>query len=105
VHYGGERDESQVAGPEAPGTGDGCECQSTSLNFRPWACNRFRRICAKAGIEGLRLRDLRHEATSRLFESGKFSVMEVAAITGHKTLAMLKRYSHFQAEDLARRLG
>ena len=28
-----------------------------------------------------------------------------AAITGHKTLQMLKRYTHLRAEDLARLLG
>jgi len=31
--------------------------------------------------------------------------MEVAAITGHKTLVMLKRYTHLRAEDLAQKLG
>jgi len=31
--------------------------------------------------------------------------MEVAAITGHKTLEMLKRYTHLRAEDLAKKLG
>ncbi len=30
--------------------------------------------------------------------------MEVAAITGHKTLDMLKRYTHLRAEDLAKKL-
>ncbi len=30
--------------------------------------------------------------------------MEVAAITGHKTLAHLKRYTHLRAEDLVSRL-
>jgi len=29
----------------------------------------------------------------------------VASITGHKTLAMLKRYTHLKAEDLAKKLG
>ena len=39
--------------------------------------------------------DLRHEAASRLGERG-FSVMEVGAVTGHKTLPRLKRwYTHF----------
>ena len=52
----------------------------------------------------LRFHDLRHEATSRLFERGVFDSMEVAAITGHKTLQMLKRYTHLRAEDLARKL-
>jgi len=31
--------------------------------------------------------------------------MEVATITGHKDLRMLKRYTNLRAEDLARRLG
>jgi len=53
----------------------------------------------------LTFHDLRHEATSRFFESeAGFNVMEVAAITGHKTLQMLKRYTHLKAEDLAKRM-
>lgn len=64
----------------------------------------FSRACRRAGIEDLRFHDLRHEATSRLFEKG-FNPMEVSAITGHKTLQMLKRYTHLKAEDLAKRLG
>jgi hypothetical protein len=31
--------------------------------------------------------------------------MQVAAITGHKTLQMLKRYTHLRAEDLVGMLG
>jgi hypothetical protein len=31
--------------------------------------------------------------------------MEVASITGHKDLKMLKRYTHLRAEDLATKLG
>jgi integrase len=64
----------------------------------------FERACRRAGIEDLRFHDLRHEATSRLFEKG-FNPMEVSAITGHKTLQMLKRYTHLRAEDLAKRMG
>ncbi len=64
----------------------------------------FDRACKRAGIEDLRFHDLRHEATSRLFEKG-FNPMEVSTITGHKTLQMLKRYTHLRAEDLAKRMG
>lgn len=64
----------------------------------------FARTCKRAGIEDLHFHDLRHEATSRLFEKG-FNHMEVSAITGHKTLQMLKRYTHLRAEDLAKRLN
>ena len=62
------------------------------------------RACRRAGITGLTFHDLRHEATSRLFEKG-LNPMQVAAITGHKTLQMLKRYTHLRAEDLAKMLG
>ncbi len=64
----------------------------------------FRRVCKRAGIEDLRFHDLRHEATSRLFEKG-LNPMQVASITGHKTLQMLKRYTHLRAEDLVELLG
>ena len=64
----------------------------------------WRRALTHAQIEGLTFHDLRHEATSRLFEKG-LNPMQVAAITGHKTLQMLKRYTHLRAEDLAKMLG
>ncbi|OCX69615.1 integrase [Acidithiobacillus thiooxidans] len=63
----------------------------------------FVRACKRAGIEDLRFHDLRHEAASRFFEKG-LREMQVAAITGHKTLQMLKRYTHLRAEDLAKLL-
>jgi integrase len=63
----------------------------------------WRRACCSAGISNLRFHDLRHEATSRFFEKG-LNVMEVAAITGHKDLRMLQRYTHLRAEDLALKL-
>lgn len=64
----------------------------------------FSRACKRANLKDLRFHDLRHEATSRLFEKG-LNTMEVSAITGHKTLSMLKRYTHLKASDLALRLG
>jgi len=63
----------------------------------------FTRLRSSLGIEDLRFHDLRHEATSRLFEKG-LNQMEVSAVTGHKTLQMLKRYTHLRAEDLAQKL-
>jgi integrase len=64
----------------------------------------FARACRRAGIQDFRFHDLRHEATSRFFEKG-LNPMQVAAITGHKTLQMLKRYTHLRAEELAKMLG
>ena len=43
--------------------------------------------------------DLHHEAVSRFVEAG-FSDQEVSAISGHKSMQMLKRYTHLRAEDL-----
>ena len=57
----------------------------------------------QAYLVNLTFHDLRHEATSRFFEKG-LNPMQVAAITGHKTLQMLKRYTHLKAEDLAEML-
>lgn len=71
---------------------------------RNFVSTGFARVCKVAGIEGLRFHDLRHEATSRLFEKG-LNPMEVSTITGHKTLQMLKRYTHLRAEDLVALLG
>lgn len=56
-----------------------------------------------ARISGLRFHDLRHEAVSRLVEAG-LNDQEVAAISGHKSMQMLKRYTHLRAEDLVARL-
>lgn len=66
--------------------------------------HKFKTIADAAGLEDVRFHDTRHEATSRLFERG-FNLMEVSAITGHKTLGVLKRYTHLKAADLAKRIG
>ena len=77
----------------------------SAYNVRPDSISQaFERVSKAADIEGLTCHDLRHEATSRLFEKG-LNPMQVAAITGHKTLQMLKRYTHLRAEDLVGMLG
>jgi len=63
----------------------------------------FERACKRVSIKGLRFHDLRHEATSSFFEKG-LNTMEVATITGHKTLEMLNRYTHLKAENLVDRI-
>ncbi|MCK9189005.1 hypothetical protein [Acidithiobacillus sp.] len=47
----------------------------------PVITHPFKKTCKKAGIDGLRLHDLRHEAISRFFEMA-LSIPEVATITG-----------------------
>ena len=75
----------------------------------PWgsegAASMWNRWVRRAQVEDLHFHDLRHEATSRLVESGRFSLTEVAAITGHKSMQTLKRYTNHRATDLARRLS
>lgn len=51
----------------------------------------------------LRLHDLRHECVSRLVEGG-FNLIEAAAVSGHRTMSCLKRYSHIRAEHLIEKL-
>jgi hypothetical protein len=58
----------------------------------------------KLGIKNLHFHDLRHEAISRLFELGSLDMMEIAAISGHKSLSMLKRYTHLKAGRLVKKL-
>lgn len=64
----------------------------------------FVRACERARLENLHFHDLRHEATSRIAERLD-NILELSAVTGHKTVQMLKRYYHPRATDLARKLG
>lgn len=64
----------------------------------------WKRILPIVGVSGLRWHDLRHEAASRLFEKG-LHPLEVASITGHKSMQMLKRYTHLKPESLLAKLG
>ena len=52
-----------------------------------------------------RLHDLRHEGASRYAEKKGFNTIELAAITGHKDVRMLQRYTHPDARKLAKRMG
>jgi integrase len=64
----------------------------------------FTRACERAGLENVHFHDLRHEATSRI-ATRLDNILELSAVTGHKTVQMLKRYYHPRATDLARKLG
>ena len=74
--------------------------------FQPDAVTKaMARACKFANIQGLTFHDLCHEATSRLFENTDLDVMEIRAITGHKSMQMLARYSHLRTARLADRLA
>lgn len=64
----------------------------------------WRLMLIRLGIEDLHFHDLRHEAISRLFELGTLDMMEISAISGHKSLSMLKRYTHLKAQRLVKKL-
>lgn len=53
-----------------------------------------------AKISGFRFHDLRHTCASYLAMSGA-STSEIAAVLGHRTLAMVKRYSHIGEQHTA----
>ncbi len=76
-----------------------------------WRARRtYEAECAAKGkkpdkrLTDLRFHDLRHEATSRLALKLP-NVLDLASVTGHKDLRMLKRYYHPKASDLAKMLG
>ena len=71
---------------------------------KPYVINRiWEQAKDNAEIHGFRFHDLRHEATSRFVEAG-LSDQEVASITGHKSMQMLKRYTHLRTEDLVNKI-
>ena len=73
------------------------------INFAALETN-FKRARERAGLVDLRIHDLRHTAATRLAERLP-NLLELSAVTGHKQLAMLKRYYHPNPEQLARKLG
>ena len=58
--------------------------------------HQWRKAVINAGIKNFHFLDLRHEATSILFEKG-LTTAEVMSITGHSTTDMVDRYSHYNA--------
>lgn len=78
-------------------------CKARALSLYQTDCEVRGVEPDKAFLADLRFHDLRHEATSRLFEQG-LKMQEVASMTGHKSWSMLKRYTHVDAEELAKKL-
>ncbi|CAJ0808580.1 hypothetical protein LMG19087_00255 [Ralstonia wenshanensis] len=85
-------DPSKLAGPVF-----GTTCNAVVMVWK-------RAVKSEDSFAGLRWHDLRHEAASRLFEKG-LHPLEVASITGHKSMQMLKRYTHLNPADLLTKLG
>ena len=66
--------------------------------------SQFGRIFGAAGCPDLRFHDLRHEATSRIFERTTLDPISISRITGHRDPRQLKRYANLRGSDLASKL-
>jgi integrase len=81
-----------------------------SLNGRVFPINgpnlslHFEKARTKAELDDFHFHDLRHMAITRMAEKLP-NVIELSAVSGHKSLAMLKRYYHPNPEALAEKLG
>ena len=63
----------------------------------------YREARNKAGVKDLHFHDTRHEAATRLSQK-LTNVLELSAVTGHRSLQSLRRYYHPDASDLAKKL-
>lgn len=59
----------------------------------------FARVCEKTGITGFVFHDLRHTAVTNLRRAG-VDALTAMKITGHKTMAVFKRYNTIDETDL-----
>jgi integrase len=63
-------------------------------NFR----RGFQRACKRAGIKGVCFHDFRHTAITNMRKAG-VNIGVIMAISGHKTMAMFKRYNKIDLND------
>jgi integrase len=73
------------------------------VNFAALETN-FKRARERADLRDLRIHDLRHTAATRLAEKLP-NLLELSAVTGHKSLSSLQRYFHPNAEQLAQKIA
>lgn len=73
-------------------------------NGRPeplyWFDSYWLEALKAAGIAGFRFHDLRHTCASYLAQRGA-STLEIADVLGHKSLSMVRRYSHLAVDHKA----
>jgi integrase len=77
------------------------EMNSTVFGITNNVKNGFSSACRKAGIENLRIHDLRHTFVSRVTAAG-LQATEAMKLSGHATLAMLNRYLNVNSETARR---
>jgi integrase len=59
----------------------------------------FERTCIAAGIEGLRIHDLRHSFATLALQGGA-SLYDVSKLLGHSDVSMTQRYAHMADDSL-----
>jgi len=80
-----------------------CELVFPGRNFKQPMDLRtpFNNALKKAGIKDFRFHDLRHSCASYLAMNGA-SITEISEVLGHKTLQMVKRYTHLSESHTAK---
>tara|TARA_B100001057_G_scaffold375252_1_gene380018 strand:- start:2604 stop:3563 length:960 start_codon:yes stop_codon:yes gene_type:complete len=63
----------------------------------------FQRLRERAGMPHLHFHDFRHESISRFYDMG-LTTPEVMAISGHRSVDMVERYSHASTTNLVAKL-
>ena len=64
---------------------------------------RFAKALKMANIENCRFHDLRHTVASYIAMNGG-STLDIAQVTGHKSMQVLKRYTHYTKSYIANKL-
>ena len=91
----------QLQNPTNP---DGTACEwifANPTSLKPYACITIAWVTARrrAGLENLRIHDLRHSFASFLINNGR-SLYEVQRILGHSSARMTERYAHLAHDTL-----
>lgn len=80
---------------------DGRDKHQRLFSLTPYAVTQaFRRAARLAGVKDCCFHSLRHTAISNAAEKG-LSNTQLMTFSGHRTLAMLQRYTHLKAENIA----
>lgn len=80
---------------------DGRDRHARLFDLTPYAVTQaFRRAARLAKVYNVCFHSLRHTAITRAAEKG-LSTVQLMAVSGHKTITMLSRYSHIKPENIA----
>ena len=79
----------------------GCKWRKTAPQAKPFfdPHGAWASAVKRAGLQDLRLHDLRHAYASRLVQRG-VPLLTLSQLLGHSTIKMTMRYSHLASEDL-----